>query len=84
MVFLALWGGFLMTLGEWAAVIVTLIVGLPGIYWARAESHEFREQNRLVRLDLQNRGVETEPAKDINRVRKKPFEALSSLSNHTL
>src|ERR1700730_2083100 len=55
----ALWGCVLMTLGEWAAVIVTLIVGLPGLYWARHEALESREQHRLTRLDLENRGVDT-------------------------
>jgi len=51
-----------MTLGELAAVLVTLIVGLPGLYWARHEVIEFQEQNRLARLDLENRGVDTNVA----------------------
>jgi hypothetical protein len=48
-----------MTLGDWATVIVTLMIGLPALYWARHEALEFREQNRLSRLDLENRGVDT-------------------------
>jgi hypothetical protein len=47
-----------MTLGEIVTIIITLVVGLPAIHWARAEVGEFREQNRLTRLDLQNRGIE--------------------------
>jgi hypothetical protein len=47
-----------MTWGEIATVVVSLVVGIPAIYWAREGVRESREQNRLSRLDLKNRGIE--------------------------
>jgi hypothetical protein len=50
-----------MTVGEVVTTIVAivgLVLGYGGLFWAREEVKAFREQNALMRADLQARNVE--------------------------